>query len=130
MTYRKQIKVVVGDLITFTEKVMKAISLNVTANLREDNPYDTGWSRANWLNAIGKRTLTPVGSKQNVDDKTQEASIAHIATSYTLEQGIIFISNSVKYIIALNAGSSKQAPSGFVQIAIARGINQTVKSIQ
>lgn len=130
MSYQKQIKVVVGDLIVFTEKLIKAISLNVTANLRIDNPYDTGWSRANWINSIGKRTLTPVGSKQNVDDKAQEASIAHVATSYTLEQGIVFISNSVRYIVALNSGSSKQAPAGFVQIAIVKGVDQTVKSVK
>jgi hypothetical protein len=62
--------------------------------------------------------------------QAQEAAIARIATSYTLQQGIIFISNSVKYIIALNSGSSSQAPRNFVQISILRAVKETVASVR
>ena len=127
---KKQIKVVVRSLEKFTERMMKALTLNVTANLREDNPVDTGWSQANWLNAVGRRIKTPIGSKASVDVKAQEATIAKVASTYILDQGIIFISNSVPYILALNAGSSKKAPRGFVQIAIVRGVSQTVQSVR
>jgi hypothetical protein len=127
---RTQIKVIVNSLTRFTENLVKALTLNVTANLREDNPVDTGWSRANWLNAIGRRVTKPIGSKESVDVQAQEATIAKVAASYTLNQGVIFISNNVSYIIALNDGTSKQAPRGFVQIAIFRAVGQTVAKVR
>ena len=130
MANKKQVKIVVKSLTKFTQNLVKALTLNVTANLREDNPVDTGWSRANWLNAIGRRIVKPIGSKENVDVQAQEATIAKVAASYTLDQGVIFISNGVPYILALNDGSSKQAPSGFVQIAIFRAVRQTVSSVR
>lgn len=127
---KNQRKIVIRSLKKFTEDLMKALTLNVTANLREDNPVDTGWSRANWLNAIGRRVSGTVGSKESVDVQAQEASIAKVAASYTLDKGVIFISNGVPYIVALNEGSSKQAPAGFVQAGIFRAVGQTVASVR
>ena len=38
------------------------------------------------------------------------------------KDGTAWVANNVPYITKLNGGSSKQAPSGFVQIAIARAV--------
>jgi hypothetical protein len=45
--------------------------------------------------------------------------------TYKLNQGAIFITNNVPYIGNLDAGTSAQAPSGFVRQSILAGIQQT-----
>ena len=52
-----QVKAVVRALEKVTEQVIVRLSLNVTANLVETTPVDTGWARANWLPAIGTPRL-------------------------------------------------------------------------
>lgn len=129
-TNKKQIRVIVRDLKKFTERVVTSISLDITANLREDNPRDTGWSASNWLVEIGNRVKNPVGSKSSVDFGAQSSSLTKLIAEYRLDKGLIFISNPVSYIVALNEGSSKKAPAGYVQRAMIKGVNQTTKKIQ
>ena len=52
----------------------------------------------------------------------QAAGQARIASSYRIEQGNVYISNNVSYIVLLNEGSSAQAPAAFVQMAIGRAL--------
>jgi hypothetical protein len=106
----------------FTEKHVKIITLDATANLVEDTPRDTGWARSNWVPSIGKSVDHTVGTPESVSKSASESGVAAVASGYTLEKGPVFISNNVPYIGRLNDGSSKQAPSGFVQAAILRAV--------
>lgn len=122
------IRFVVGVLERFTEKRIKIITLDATANLIEDTPRDTGWARSNWVPSIGKPSrrqgdfLDPDEGDIAEARADQESGQALIATTYTLSQGKVFVSNNVPYITRLNDGSSTQAPAGFVQAAIARAV--------
>lgn len=124
-----QIRFIVGDLGRFSEREIIRLSLEVTANLIEATPVDTGWARANWVPSIGAGFEVQVG---NGGDAGQRASMrrrqaqgkAELA-GYRLSRGPIFVTNNVPYIQKLNEGSSQQAPAGYVQQAIARAI-QTV----
>lgn len=127
---KKQIIIINSTLKKFTESIMKALSLNCVANFREDNPFDTGWSRSNWILKMGKKFMEVIGSKKRVSNASQEKSIAKIASSYTLPKGRIYISNGVSYIESLNNGSSAQAPAGFVQSGMHRAVSQTSKLIK
>lgn len=118
--------------------VVKRLTLNITANLTEDTPKDTGWAAANWVPNVG----APKGLGDTPDSRSerqarvvgatnsQQAAGALIAASYRLNQGSVFIANSVPYIVDLNEGSSLKAPSGFVQAAIQRGFDQTLRGIK
>ena len=106
----------------FTEKHVKVITLDVTANLIEDTPRDTSWARSNWVPAIGRSVDETNGSPLSVSTAAQQAGIAKVATGYTLSKGKVFVSNNVPYILPLNDGHSKQAPAGFVQLAILRAV--------
>ena len=122
-----QITVVVKALETLTERAVKEIVLDCTANLLSPSseggtPVDTGWARSNWIPRIGGTYPRPVGSRQEVDHAAQEAGIASVAVGYHLEDGYVTITNNVPYIVPLNAGSSAQAPAGYVQAAILRGV--------
>ena len=55
-------------------------------------------------------------------DSSQQQGIAEVATQYTLDQGSVFVSNNVPYILKLNDGHSQQAPAGFIQTAIHKAV--------
>lgn len=124
-----QVRVVVQSLEGFTERLMSRLALNVTALLVKDTPVDTGWARANWVPSIGAPRERTAGTRAaaeagQVDLAPQVRGQAEVA-GYKLGPAI-FISNNVPYIKRLNSGSSRQAPAGFVQSAIFRGIRNTV----
>lgn len=123
---------VIEALEKFTEKQIKVIAIDLTANLIEDTPRDTSWARTNWIPSI--RTATKFqGDFLDPDDgdiaaarRASEQGVALIASTYTLSKGKVFVSNNVPYITRLNDGSSTQAPAGFVQVAIARALRGVV----
>ncbi len=129
MVAQNNIRVVLRGLKGFTERLVRVIVLDATANLIEDTPVDTGWARANWIPSIGAPPTSPAGETGSGEPDVgaagaaQQQGVAQIAVGYTLEQGNVSITNNVPYIRRLNEGSSSQAPAMFVQSAIARALN-------
>lgn len=125
-----QIDVIVEDLDRFTEKRVVAIGLGVVANLREDTPRDTSWARSNWIGSKGSPAAPlnePKGRPSAGDIALARAASAAgdaALASYKLEQGSVFATNNVPYIIPLNNGSSKQAGAGFVERAVERAVRE------
>ena len=123
------VRVVVKSLEGFTQKLITRLTLNITANLVEDTPVDTGWARANWVPNIGSPRTKTAGTRTSAEDGNVDTApqlngqIA--ALNYKLGPAI-YVSNNVPYIKKLNAGSSTQAPAAFIQGAILRAIKQTV----
>lgn len=131
-----QVTQVINQLDSFTERLITKITLDVTANLVEATPVDTGWARANWVAQIGRpfvedlSAVTPDGQAAASAGQRQAASLGNVASSYRLQRGAVFVSNNVPYIMFLNEGSSQQAPSGFVQRAIAKAVTQDILSLR
>lgn len=124
------IRVITGLLGRFTERAIARLSVNVTAELIEATPVDTGWARANWVPAIGSPFDVDApndGEGIAVDSRRgdQQRGTASVL-AYRLSNGPVYISNNVPYITSLNEGSSSQAPAAFVQSAIAAGVKKTV----
>ena len=118
----RRVRVVVASLTKFVEDIVKAIVSNVTNGLVATTPVDTGWAQANWIPKIGSAFRGMVGSKKAVSRAAQLSGLVTVITSYTIRQKTVHITNNVPHIIPLNEGSSRKAPSGFVQIAIARSL--------
>ena len=126
---RKQVTAIGRDLERFVERVTVKITLDVTANLIEDTPVDTGWARANWVPSVGKPSRRPA---QLFSGRTPSASVQAAAAKqslgqaqalgYKLDRGRVFVNNNVNYITRLNDGYSRQAPAGFVQRAIRKAV--------
>lgn len=127
----RQVRIVVASLTGFVEKLIKKLVLDIVANLQAaptegGTPVDTGWARANWIPQIGSPRERVAGSRDQAEagnlpgDAAQ--GVAQVATGYTLAKGPVFITNNVPYILALDAGSSKQAPKGFVRRAIVKAV--------
>lgn len=108
---------VIRELTRATEQVIAKIGLNLVANLKASTPVDTGWARANWIPSLGSPAGGPVGSRTGVTAGPQAAGTGRLA-SYKLTSGSVFVSNNVPYIGQLDAGSSQQAPAGFVGRAV------------
>lgn len=123
--------VVVAALEGFVEQIVRKLTLDIVANLvaapsEGGTPVDTGWARANWVPEIGRARTTTAGTYAqaaagNASTAEQQAGAAKIL-SWKLKQGTIHVTNNVPYIIRLNEGSSRQAPRGFVQAAIAKAV--------
>ncbi len=125
-----QINVIIEDLDRFTEKKMVGLALEVTANLREDTPRDTGWARSSWVPALGRpseQIAQPSGRPTSADvalaKAESERGLIEI-NRYALEMGSIFVSNNTPYIVPLNEGHSKQAGAGFVQRCVERAVRE------
>lgn len=120
------IKVVVDALNTRVDDIVRRLVIEIVAILASPpsqggTPRDTGWASANWIASVGKPFEGTVGSPESVSAAQQTASLEAIL-GYKHEQGSAFAANNVPYIAALNFGSSKQAPAGFVEFAVARGV--------
>ena len=128
-----QIRIIVTDLERFIDRLIRKLVLDVVANLRTSadsgygTPVDTGWARANWVPNIGGKRQAPSGTRESVSSADQNAGVAKVATSYRHQQGPVFISNMVPYIVHLNEGSSRQAPAGFVQNAVTKAVQVDMK---
>lgn len=94
-------------------KTVRAIALVIHGELTNTTPVDTGRARSNWLPSLNTPRNDTVAPNQGerVDGVLKEYDI----------KDTIFITNNLPYIQRLNDGYSKQAPSGFVDIAIQRG---------
>lgn len=80
-------------------------------------PVDTGRARANWSPSIGAPTTASYPKKRA---KTGRSSIS-AARKATFDWnciGSIFLCNNLPYIVALEYGSSKQAPAGMVWVTL------------
>lgn len=87
--------------------------------------YVGGRARANWIPTLNVPATAESGRK----DKQGAATIgllAPVAQKYRIGD-TIFLSNSVPYIVRLNEGHSTQAPSGYVEMAIERGLRDAFK---
>lgn len=125
---------IVGAAISAAvDQVAKRIALASVAELVKapsegGTPVDTGWARANWIPSIGSPVRAPAGTRAAVSTGAQTQGIAEVASRYTSAAGPIYIQNNVPYIQALNFGHSKQAPTGFVQLAIGRALARVAKT--
>lgn len=112
---------VVAALQAAAESVIKQITLDATANLIETTPVDTGFAKGSWIPSVGRPSAAVGGEPGSPSGAAQRQGMAE-AAGYRLSRGAVFIANNVRYIQKLNEGSSKQAPAGFIQAAIAKAV--------
>lgn len=110
---------VLVELDTTVERTCVELAVNLTAELTERTPVDTGWARANWIPALGAPQLLSGKPSGGDGDRIAQESGSLEILAFKLADGAIFVANGVPYIARLNAGWSTQAPAGFVELAIA-----------
>ena len=125
-----QVTAILRDLDRLAERTIKKITLDVTANLIESTPVDTGWARANWIPSVTKSIQDTAGTREQAEsgsvNKGPQLSGQAEVLGYKLRQGRVFVTNNVPYILRLNDGSSTQAPSGFVEAAVQKAVARDI----
>ena len=85
--------------------------------LIRQTPVDTGRARAGWSIGTEPSEWTPPPGvwEEFISNGFVDAAVAKGLTNKNLsEADVIYICNNVQYIMALEAGWSKQAPQGFI----------------
>lgn len=118
-----RVKKVIAKLLNASEQTARKAMLKVNTNLRDYTPEESNWASSNWVASVGSPVSGVHGTKENVTTAPQAKGMAQIIT-WKFKQGNLYITNNVPYINDLNAGSSEQAPAGFVQRAIKDGVKQ------
>lgn len=111
-----------GDIDTGIARKMGRTATAIHLNLRNTTPVDIGRAKNGWIVSLDFRPLDipPKGAfSQPINLE------AKLRTSRAGSTRRIYIVNNVPYIGLLNAGSSRQAPAGFVEVAILRGMRET-----
>lgn len=108
--------------------VIAIVGTSIGREIVPATPVDTGFARANWRPSLNAPAIVPVSEL----DPTGQATVARIATvSSRYRVGdTLFIVNNAPYIGALNAGSSPQAPAGFVQRSVREGTAKALAIVQ
>lgn len=106
-------------LVIGISDLVEDVARGIAEELIPATPVDTGFARGNWrpsLNAPSSEAITFL-------DPTGAATIQKIINvGKRFRPGdTLFIVNRAPYIANLNAGSSPQAPEGFIEDAVQRG---------
>lgn len=123
-----------ADLRTFAAKtnirmdvVVRKVCIDVTRDLVKLTPVDTGHARSNWF--VGTNRPSAVDSSASRNGSPSLARSAEFAS--TLKAGgVFYIANNVPYIMALEYGSSKQAPQGMARITVERWQQTVDKAVR
>lgn len=105
------------------EKHVRATVLAVIGQLKNDSPVDTGLFKGNWQTKIAM-----IPPRNEIDRKDSSGSKiqreANSEMSLYKGQPLVWIVNNLTYAESLNEGSSKQAPAGFMQLAVQRALRR------
>lgn len=122
---------VARELARLTQTIQHNIAAlpgKVTAEMLEvlvvATPVKTGLARSNWIVTLG----SPASGRAPVRSEVETVNTG-AATARTVDPNVPdrWITNNVDYIDSLNAGSSRQAPAGFVEKAIDKGVRVAVR---
>jgi hypothetical protein len=110
----------IQDLNTINRQVQDSIDLiirkaviDLWTDLVDQNPVDTGRSRAGWIVSGGAPSdYVPAEGRDGYDVSPDQATPPAHASVY-------YVTNNVEYISVLNDGHSQQAPVGWVDAAVA-----------
>jgi len=97
-------------------KLQKKLVLEALQRIVKKTPVDTGRARGNWQTTIGESAEAALIAIDKNGGATIAKGLAAIAE--LPPYSIVWISNNVNYIEFLEAGSSKQAPSGMVSLTV------------
>ncbi len=127
--FDKRMQVYGKRVETNAPAAVRRIALAVDRGVVTQTPVDTSRARSNWVVSLN----SPVNATRDPYSPGTDGSTAGASTQAALDQGArtiegyrgggsIWIVNNVDYINKLNAGSSAQAPAGFVEKAVQAGM--------
>ena len=120
---RQQVKRIMGELNDVLSGVCIELAVDINRSVARATPKRTGLTAANWIASKGVSKDEPI-LKKSAAVAAQKAGLVSIETFDAARDKKIIISNNLGHISALNAGASRKAPAGFVQLAIAGAVSR------
>jgi hypothetical protein len=127
-TLAKRVRKIDKELPARVSKLTVDTTIRLVSDLAsERTPVDTSQALSNWQVSYGFRPpsfLPPYveGSRGSTRNASAKATIS--IAKYSLEGRkagqVIYLTNNAPYIVDLARGSSKQAPSGWVEASVLR----------
>ena len=121
---------IAGKIETGANEIKKDVARGIIKDLIPATPVDTSRALSNWIannGAAHNYSILPhvSGHFGSTRGTSMSAALADaMAVIEKAKPGVpIFITNNLLYIRALNAGSSRQAPAGFVERSALIGRN-------
>ena len=119
-----------ADIMKFAEQVkiapalvVRKLTLDIFGDLLASSPVDTGRFRANWVVSVSQPARRILWAMSNIGKQMQvQLDLAAKRVAQTDGSEVIWITNNLPYAVPLNEGWSKQAPAGFVQMAILKNV--------
>ena len=124
-----------------TGTLMKQAGFAALRSVLRNTPVDEGVARSNWRVGIGRRPRGVIrayapGSNLGRQEKANEGAALQTARSrlaaadpVKLSRQTLFIRNNTPYLPALNNGSSRQSPAGFVERGVDIGRRRARRGI-
>lgn len=116
--------------VMYVRESVAIIIFDSFAELVANTPVDTGRARAAWqvTTESPSQYLPKEDAYPEYQSKDKEIVKAHVKSTFAKQlpttqlsaADIIYITNRVEYILALEAGWSVQAPSGFIALFLER----------
>lgn len=102
------------ELTKFVNTSMRARAFQALGELKRVTPVDTGRARNSWsISKSGSYFRSSLGGVGSISPELLQPP-----SSLKIES--LYVTNGVNYIDKLNAGSSQQAPSRFIESTILR----------
>lgn len=119
-----------ADVMKFAERVkiapalvIRKLAIDIFTDLLRASPVDTGRFRANWVLSVGSPSRRILWAMSDVGQQMQtQINLAVKRAEQASGREVIFITNNLPYATPLNEGWSKQAPAGFVQMAVLKNV--------
>ena len=105
-----------------SDQLVRGLAMELLGGMMRMTPVDTGRARANWNAGIGEVDAStgrePANKRKGVRDGGAVAAATPTLRGSKVGD-VIYLTNSMPYIGALEDGSSKQAGSGMVAATVA-----------
>lgn len=112
------------EFVQVSEQLAWTMALSAVANCFSDlvrrTPVDTGRARAGWMfTTESTQTVPPPGEYAEYKADIAAAVDNALAGVNLDEATVVYITNNVEYILALEAGWSKEQAGGFIALFLA-----------
>jgi hypothetical protein len=98
------------------DKVVRKVGYDLVSDLVRLTPVDTGLARSNYFCGYQRDNSINEGTAMTSGAPSIGGAATFVATLKA--GGVFYITNNLPYIMKLEYGSSKQAPSGMARITV------------
>lgn len=122
--FSKKMKETGGRIPQNAIEMKKQVALLIDRLVVMETPVKSGRARGNWQVGLGEAPTAVLETSDQSGGETLHKNESAILGAST---GPIHLTNNVPYIEMLNAGSSAQAPAGYIENAIAGAVGSVSK---